>query len=512
MGELTPAPPLREVRIYNTLEAKVVPLRPLAPPRVYMYSCGITPYKPSHIGHARFAVIYDVVARFLRYLGYHVFYIQNITDIEDKVLKTATEEGVDWRVVIERNLRLYLSQMRELGCTSVNMYPRCTDFIPEIIDQIEMIIKNGHAYAVEGDVYFDVSSFPAFGKLSGQRLDKLEAGARVEVNDRKRHPEDFALWKGERIGPRWESPWGPGRPGWHIEDTAMTVNILGPRYDLHGGGAELKFPHHEAEIAQAESATGKSPLASIWMHNGLLNMHGEKMSKSLGNVLGIDEAFRLVPPMALRFYYLSAHYRTPQDYLGPESLYEAKRSFDTLQSSYSRLMDFAEGRLKKDLPKLWKAPDGSVNDVQTVKDWVEAAFDALPRDPKASSADGAEEAMVAALCEDFQVREAVAALFGWANEVGTVISKPSAELTETEVLRLFRPFVFAERVLGLSFQTPASSATATIAPLVELALKARTLARSKGDYAESDRIRKELSEAGIVVEDSASGPKWRLKK
>jgi cysteinyl-tRNA synthetase len=502
---------LRTVRIYDTSKAEVVPLKPLNPPRVYMFACGITPYKPSHIGHARAAVIYDVVARLLRHLGYHVFYMTNITDIEDKIIKAATEEGVDWRIVAERNFSLYIKAMEKMGVISPNLYPRSTDFVPEIIEQIKTIIKNGHAYESEGDVYFDVASFPSFGSLSGQRIEKLEVGSRSEENTKKRAPEDFTLWKQERIGPRWESPWSMGRPGWHIEDTAMTVTLFGPRYDIHGGGLELKFPHHEAEIAQAESATGQHPLASIWMHNNMLNMHGEKMSKSLGNVLSIDDAFKIVSPQVLRFYVLSAHYRSVLDYLGPDSMTEAKRSYETLQSAYAKLNAFSNDRFKGKFPKEWKAPNGNAHYVLTWKEWIDLAYDTLPRDLEKNAGDKVEETMLSALCEDFQVREATSSLFTWGPEMGKALAERGLSMSDDDLLSLWRPYILAQRVLGY-FLEEGPAASADVAPLVDVALKARARARARGDYAESDKIRQELASAGIVVEDSAAGPKWKVKQ
>jgi cysteinyl-tRNA synthetase len=502
---------LRTVRIYDTLRAEIVPLMPLNPPRVYMFACGITPYKPSHIGHARAAIIYDVVARLLRHLGYHVFYMTNITDIDDKIIRTADEENIDWRIVAERNFTLYIKAMEKLGVTSPNLYPKSTDYVPEIIDQIQTLIKKGHAYASDGDVYFDVSSFPSFGSLSGQRLEKLEAGAHAEISDKKRAPEDFTLWKEQVTGPRWQSPWGPGRPGWHIEDTAMTVNLFGPRYDIHGGGQELKFPHHEAEIAQAESATGQHPLASIWMHNNMLNMHGEKMSKSLGNVLSIDDAFKIVSPQVLRFYMMTAHYRSVLDYTGPESLTESKRSYETLHNAYAKLSEFSSNRFKGSFPKEWKAPNGTMHYLLTWKEWIDIAYDHLPRNLEKNAGDKVEEAMLAALCEDFQVRDATASLFTWGSEMGKALAEQGASMTDEDLLSLWRPYILAQRVLGY-FSEDVTAASTDVAPLVDVALKARARARARGDYAESDKIRQELASAGILVEDSAAGPKWKVKQ
>ncbi len=487
---------LREVRIYDTLREQVVPLRPLVPPRVGMFVCGLTPYKPSHIGHARSFVFFDVVARFLRYLGYRVFYLQNSTDIDDKIIRQANEEGTDTFHVSERNFQLYLRNMEALGVRSVNLYARCTDYVPEIISQVRGLVDRGFGYAVEGgDVYFEVARFPKFGALSKQRLEAVQAGSRIEVDPRKRSPEDFALWKGAKPGePWWESPWGQGRPGWHIEDTAITVNVLGPRYDLHGGGAELKFPHHEAEIAQAESATGLSPLASIWMHAGLLNMRGEKMSKSLGNVIPLDETLRQHNPAVLRYFLLSGLYRSPLDYVGAPSLEEAGRSFETLASPYRRLRQLWQDLSHaNDLARKGPGLDGAV----------------------AERARATEERMVAALAEDFQLREATRELFNWGKEVNTLLGR-TEHYSGDALSVLLAPYQFADEVLGFfpldrTSAGPPASSGAELGPMVEIVLAARQRARSRGDFAEADRLRDELTAAGVVIEDTPKGPKWRPK-
>ena len=502
---------MRAVRIHNTLGGQIEQLAPLSPPRVSMFVCGITPYKPSHIGHGRAAVVYDVVAKLLRRVGYHVFYLQNVTDIDDKVLKIATEEGRDWNAISEGNFQSYLQSMRRLHVDSVNFYARCTDYVNEILEQIETLIAKGHAYASDGDVYYDVGSFPAFGALSGQRMEMLEPGVRIEVNPRKRAPEDFALWKGEKLGPRWKSPWGDGRPGWHIEDTAIAVNVLGSRYDIHGGGMELKFPHHEAEIAQAEGATGKSPLASIWMHHNMLNMRGEKMSKSLGNVVGLDETLRQFRPEVVRYFLLSAHYRSPLDYLGPESLEEAGRALETLRVGYDRLISQIEENLAKTFPREVQFPGGGRAYFQDFREWIDRAPLLYPADPQHRSGDRVEDEMMNALLDDFNVREATARLFSFNSELHATLEAQGRSLQEQDLVALLRPYDLASTVLGYFSPARSRDSAASLSAAVELALECRAQAKQRKDYAEADRIRKQLSEAGIEVEDSAHGAKWRLK-
>ncbi|MDE1819377.1 MAG: cysteine--tRNA ligase, partial [Euryarchaeota archaeon] len=459
---------LREVRIYDTLQEKVVPLNPLVPPRVGMFVCGLTPYKPSHIGHARTFVFFDVVARFLRHLGYRVFYLQNSTDIDDKIIRISNEEKVDFFEVSERNFQLYLLNMEALGVRSVNLYARTTDYIPEIVTQIRQLTDKGFGYTVEGgDVFFEIAKFPRFGALSKQKVESVQPGARVEVDARKRSPEDFALWKSAKPQePWWESPWGRGRPGWHIEDTAITVNVLGPRYDLHGGGSELRFPHHEAEIAQAESATGLSPLAALWMHAGLLNMRGEKMSKSLGNVEPLDETLRKWNPAVLRYFLLSGLYRSPLEYAGTESLQEAERSFETLAAPFRRLNE------------LW-------SDLARANDQGSRGPE-LPKEVMTRSR-ATEERIIGALAEDFQLREATSQLFGWGKEVNALLTKSEGYSTDALDV-LLAPYELADQVLGFFSIDEAPGRGALVAPsdissLVELVLAARQRARARGDFA-----------------------------
>lgn len=493
-GTAVGSPPLREVLIHDTMRDARVPLRPLVPPRVGMFVCGLTPYKPSHIGHARTFVFFDTVARFLRFLGYRVFYVQNSTDIDDKIIRQANEEKVPAFEVSERNFQLYLRNMEALGVRSVNLYARTTDYIPEIIDQVRTLVDKGFGYSVEGgDLFFEVAKFPAFGSLSKQRVEEVQPGARVEVDPRKRSPEDFAIWKSAKPGePYWESPWGKGRPGWHIEDTAITVNVLGPRYDLHGGGMELKFPHHEAEIAQAESATGRSPLAAIWMHAGLLNMHGQKMSKSLGNVEPLDETLRRFPAAVLRYFLLSGLYRSPLDFVGDATLEEAARSFETMQAPWARLRALASDR---------KAGDDRGKP-------LEAELGVKARD--------AQERFVQAMALDFQLRDATREVFQWGKEVQGALSRGEG-YSASALGELLQPYAVADEALGffsLVGEAPSGAASAAggdLAALMEVLLKARQRARARGDFAEADRLRNEITEAGVQVEDTPQGPRWSLK-
>ncbi|MGI0140847.1 MAG: cysteine--tRNA ligase [Thermoplasmata archaeon] len=475
---------MRRVQLYDSMQRTTRLFQPLVPPRVGMFVCGMTPYAEAHLGHGRFAVVFDVVARALRHWGYRVLYVQNVTDLDDKVIRRAAEIGVDPLELSARNFRSWRQLMEQMNITSVDHYPFATDYVPEIIEQVQQLETAGLAYvADDGSVYYEVAKFPAYGHLSGQKIESLRPGARLEIDRRKHAPEDFVLWKAATPGePSWESPWGPGRPGWHIEDTAIAGRLLGTRYDLHGGGLDLIFPHHEAEIAQMEGASGRSPLVQYWMHNGLLLMGGEKMAKSTGNVFSLAEALEHFGSMPLRFYYLNAHYRSPLEYSAGESLEAAREAYERMRGPYERV----------------------------ARAMVSASVDGedLP-----SAAASESERVVAQMDEfmanDFATREAVAALFGWTRTVLEFDARLT-ELSLGALETLAAPFEYAAKVLGL-FVDVESRAVGPLDAIVRAAIAARTRARSRGDYAEADRIRAELEQAGVRLEDGASGTRWTLQ-
>jgi cysteinyl-tRNA synthetase len=476
---------MRRFEVYDTLSREARLFVPITPPKVELFVCGLTPYDDAHIGHGKVAVTFDVVARALRRWGYRVFYVQNVTNIDDRLIARGGETGVDPLVLADRHFAAWCGAMERLGVHSVNYYPHATDYVPEIVAQIQALIDRGFAYAARGSVYYDIAKFPNYGALSGQKVEALRPGARVEPEPGKRSPGDFVLWKAATPGePTWEAPWGPGRPGWHIEDTAITVRLFGPRYDLHGGGLDLKFPHHEAEIAQAEGATGESPLVNFWMHVGLLTMKGEKMSKSLGNVFGLSEALDAYGPMVVRFYYLNAHYRSPLDFVAGRSLEEAREAYRSLEALSERLRSA-------------RAAAGS-----------DRAGEAIPPALEASALTSVEE-LDGALSHDFNTREALALLFGWAKMVQEVL--PSADRLSTESLdTLLAPFEWASEVLGLLGAGTEFGTSGTLGGVVRVALEARARARGRGDFAESDRIRDELHAAGVRIEDDGASSRWRL--
>ncbi|MGC8852252.1 MAG: cysteine--tRNA ligase, partial [Hydrogenobacter sp.] len=324
------------LRIYNTLSGKVEEFVPLDPPKVLIYTCGVTVYDDSHVGHGRSLIVFDVFRRYLEHLGYRVKFVRNFTDVDDKIINKAKEEGKDFMTIANRYIASYYVDMERIRVRPADVEPRVTEHIKEIIEVIKELIDKGYAYESGGDVYFSVKAFPQYGKLSKRSIEELEVGARIEPSEKKRDPLDFALWKSAKAGePAWESPWGLGRPGWHTECVAMIFKHLGHTIDIHGGGLDLVFPHHENEIAQAEALTGK-PFARYWMHNGLVTVNGQKMSKSLGNYITLKEVYKKYHPDVLRLLVLFTHYRSPLDFSW-EKMEEAKRSYERIKRAIEDL-------------------------------------------------------------------------------------------------------------------------------------------------------------------------------
>jgi cysteinyl-tRNA synthetase len=477
---------VRRVQLYDTLSRERRLLVPITPPKVGLFVCGLTPYADAHVGHAKVAVVFDVVARALTRWGYRVFYVQNVTNLDDRLIERGAATSTDPLKLADQHFAAWRRAMDALNIRSVNYYPHATDYIPEIVDQIRLLIDRGFAYEARGSVYYDVARFPKYGELSGQRVEALKPGARLAVDAAKRSPEDFVLWKAAQPGePAWESPWGPGRPGWHIEDTAITVRLHGPRYDIHGGGMDLKFPHHEAEIAQAEAATGEAPLVNYWMHVGLVTMKGEKMSKSLGNVYGLDEALRTHGPEVLRFYYLNAHYRSPLDFAPGKSLEEAGEAYERLAGPARKLSAAVRG-----------AVAGS-GDHELPAELVEAGTVAV-------------QELDDLLADDFNTREAIARLFVWSKTVAEWLPELS-HLSPAALATLESPYRWAAELLGLFGPTAEPDARdGALAALVSASIEARQAARQRGDFAEADRIRTELGRAGVRLEDHGSETSWHL--
>ena len=458
--------------VYDTRTREKRELSTLEEGKVSMYVCGITPYSPSHLGHARCYLAFDVVHRWLEASGYDVDYVQNFTDIDDKILDISDSEGVDFSVVANRNIDDYLEVMDAMNVLRADHYPRVTETIAEIIDMISQLQEKGHAYVGDDGVYFEIDTAPEkFGQLTGQTLEMVRAGAGGRVSGTgsgKRDHRDFALWKLAKPGePSWESPWGEGRPGWHIECSAMSLNHFGEQFDIHGGGHDLRFPHHEAEIFQSECCTGTEPVVGFWMHNGFVNIDGEKMSKSLGNFWTIREAFDNHSPLALRYALLSVPYRNPID-LTPEFLDEASTHFDRLVDAYGRSLN------------------------SQVESGVELT--------------AATERFNAAMDDDFNTR---AAMIEVQSVVSSAIGTDVADWLEKhagEVLGLLPP---SEEVVANLAQ--ADSDRAEIAERVEELLADRESARKSKDWARADEIRDELASMRVIVEDGPDGPIWYLE-
>jgi len=451
------------MRIYDTLRAEKREFIPLHPGRVGMYVCGPTTYDYAHIGHARPAIIFDMLRRFFEYRGYDVVMISNITDVDDKIINKARERGEDPIEMAHYYAKEYLKDMDSLRVRRPNIIPKATRHMEEIIALIEKLIENGYAYESGGDVYFSVEKFKDYGKLSHRNIDDMLAGARIEISEKKKNPLDFALWKAAKPGePSWPSPWGPGRPGWHIECSAMSMNYLGPTLDIHGGGADLIFPHHENEIAQSEAATGKT-FARYWMHVGLVKFEEEKMSKSLGNVFLIRDLLKKYPPEAVRIMYINAHYRKPFDFT-EKNLEEARIIMEKVWSTYQILRDVSE--------------DSNANR-ETLKRIEEK-----------------KEKIIKALDDDFNTREALKEYIDFINYAKSLKGGDAKVALE-----------FLEEMDEI-FDILPKKEESKEKELVELLLKVRNMERKNKNYALADYIRDELSKIGIKIEDTKDGTLW----
>jgi cysteinyl-tRNA synthetase len=464
------------LHLYDSLTRRLQRLEPLQPGRVGIYVCGPTVQAPPHVGHVRSAIVFDQLRRWLGASGFDVTYIRNVTDIDDKILHDAGHEDIPWWQLAERNTRHFTAAYDAVGCLPATYEPRATGHVPEMIVLMDRLIESGHAYASGGDVYFDVRSMPTYGALSGQRPDAMMATEKVDDERPKRDPLDFALWKGAKLGePSWPTPWGAGRPGWHLECSAMATKYLGPTFDIHGGGLDLVFPHHENERAQSKSAG--DPFAQLWMHHGLLNIGGEKMSKSLGNSFVAADVLERVRPQVLRYYLGGAHYRSTLDYT-EDGLVEAAAAYGRIETFVRNALEVPEQPIPEVLrPSLaWQAFSAGMDDDLALPAALAAVHQAV-RSGNAALADG----------DYFMVHDAL-----------------------RDVRRMLT-------VLGLDpvSQWPPTGVdpdvTETIDALVRLALAARADARTRKDFAAADAVRDQLVAAGIHVEDTAEGPRWRLR-
>jgi cysteinyl-tRNA synthetase len=458
------------LHLYDTATRSLRPFEPLEPGKASIYLCGATVQAPPHIGHIRSGVNFDILTRWLSLSGYDVTFLRNVTDIDDKILRKSAEAGRPWWAWATQNEAAFTWAYDTLGCLRPTYEPRATGHITEMIDLMQRLIDTGHAYPSDGDVYYDVRSFPAYGSLSRQNLDAMHPAGDTEGEHRKRDPRDFALWKSSKPGePTWPTPWGPGRPGWHLECSAMATRYLGAQFDIHGGGLDLVFPHHENEIAQSVGAG--DGFARYWMHNAWLTIGGEKMSKSLGNSLLVTEIVKRWRPVEVRYYLGAAHYRSNMEF-SADALDEAAAAYHRIENFYERAVEFV----------------GEV---------------------PASGAMCAEFAE--AMDDDLGVPLALAAVHNVVREGNSAL----AEGNQVAVSGALASVLAMTDVLGINpqrwHQATSSDLTPVVDALVQVALEQRTAARARKDFAAADAIRDQLAEAGVIVEDTPSGPRWTLK-
>tara|TARA_Y100001001_G_scaffold159319_1_gene180116 strand:+ start:2735 stop:4114 length:1380 start_codon:yes stop_codon:yes gene_type:complete len=454
------------MKLYNTLAGEVEEFVPSDGQSVKMYICGVTPYSSTHVGHALSYVAFDVLRRYLEHLGYKVRHVQNFTDVDDKIILKAQEEGITPQELVDRFVEDFFRGMDALNVQRADVYPLATQEMTPIIDTIQNLVDKGYAYPGGGDVFFRVTKSKDYGKLSHRTLDGMQAGARIEVDPHKEHPMDFVLWKGAKSGePSWESPWGPGRPGWHIECTSMAMTYLGESLDIHGGGQDLIFPHHENEIAQSEASTDAMPFSRYWVHNGLLQLGEDKMSKSLGNLVSLDEALANYSADSLRLYFLSSHYRSPLSY-SEEGCAAMERSSDRLRHVLAR-------------------DGGGKGESMDTGDY--------------------QERFLSAMDEDLNTPRALAVLFDLARDMNRAGDEGQDITPAQDCLRRLGG------ILGLTFQETTSGGNDELAakPFIELLLATRDELRKAKQYEMADHIRDGLDQQGVVLEDTAQGTQWQ---
>lgn len=446
---------------------------PIEPNKVKMYVCGPTVYNYIHIGNARPAIVFDTIRRYLEFRGYEVQYVSNFTDVDDKLIKAAKELGEDVPTIAERFIQAYFEDISALGCKKADVHPRVTENIDIIIEFIQQLIEKGYAYEAEGDVYYKTREFTEYGKLSHQSIDELRAGARIEVGEKKKDPLDFALWKAAKEGEiAWDSPWGKGRPGWHIECSAMARKYLGDTIDIHAGGQDLTFPHHENEIAQSEALTGKT-FAKYWLHNGYININNEKMSKSLGNFILVHDIIKQIDPQVLRFFMLSVHYRHPINY-SEELLESTKNGLERLKTSYFNLKHRLES---------------STNLTHDDEQWLDKIK-------------GYREAFIKEMDDDFNTANAIAVLFELSKQANLYLLEKNT--SETVIRAFLTEFEQLFDVLGLTFEEEQ-----LLDEEIEALIQKRNEARKNRNFALADQIRDQLKAMNIILEDTPQGTRWK---
>ena len=495
------------VKIYNTFTRQKEEFIPVEKGKVKMYVCGMTVYSDAHIGHARTYFAFDVVRRYFEYKGYKVIYVQNITDVDDKIINAANQAGMDPLEYSKKYTEKCLRDLDRLGIRRADIYPKASETIPDMIKLIQKIIEKGYAYEADGDVYFSVEKFKEYGKLSGQRLDELIEGARIQPGENKRSGLDFALWKKAKPGePYWDSPWGKGRPGWHIECSTMSSKYLGLPFDIHGGGMDLRFPHHENEIAQAEAGTGKQ-FARYWMHVGLLTVDGEKMSKSLGNIINVKDILDKWDPEVIRFFFAQAHYRSPPDF-SERALSNAKKGLVRIYRVKEKLENLAGENKNFDKKDLSDSEKEYLEVVERFKEEFESAMD-----------------------DDFNTPQAVSTIFDFINKTNKFLEKNKKTnshlikyaldtLVELGgILTLFQKKEtkngidegISEDIRQLAKKYVSDVDSKKVDDLLNLILEIREKARKNKDWSTADSIRNELEKLGFEIQDTSDGPVWRKK-
>ena len=477
------------LRVYNTLTKRKEEFVPQVAGEASIYVCGVTPYNHPHIGNARPFVTWDVIKRYLRKSGYKVKHIQNFTDVDDKIIRTANQEGVKWSDISNRYIDAYFKVMDQLHVERADVYPKVSEHMDEIIHMIEVLVEKGYAYPLDGDVYYSVESFEGYGKLSGRKLEDMQAGARVDIDERKQNPMDFALWKSAKPGePAWESPWGKGRPGWHIECSAMSLKYLGETFDFHGGGSDLIFPHHENEIAQSQACcSNHDSFVKYWLHNGFITINEEKMSKSLNNFFTVLDILEKYPAEVLRFFIVATHYRSPLDF-SDERLNEAARSLDRLKTAMENCME------------LEKHAEGETSEIS--KSLVDAA--------KQAKAD-----FYAAMDDDFNTALALSSMFALAKEINVYYNA----ITTGKITHAKEDFIIARDVyfdmadiLGILIDVREGKQEENqemVEDLMKIIIELRQEARQNKDWATADKIRDGLNAIGVTLEDSPTGVRWK---
>jgi len=475
------------LRVFNTLHRKKEVFKPLDPGKVRMYVCGPTVYDSCHIGHARSVVVFDIIARYLKAIGYKVIYVRNFTDVDDKIIDKANQLGIDSTAVAERFIKEFYDDMDALNVERATIEPKATDHITQIIQFIEKLIKEGFAYLVEGDVYFSVEKFEGYGKLSGRKLDEMEAGARIDINERKNNPFDFALWKSAKPGePFWESPWGMGRPGWHIECSVMSSEYLGETFDIHGGGKDLCFPHHENEIAQSESISGE-PFVKYWIHNGFVNINQEKMSKSLGNFLMIKDILKTHHPEVVRLFLLSNHYRSPIDFT-EKAMDEARKGLDKMYALLLRVDKTMDSESNQEIEPgdCWQKFCEAMDDDFNSAHGIGIIFDTVRKVNR--MLDQYENSGSDQIKKTIQY--ALADIRRTGNILGILLEKPAVYFDKKQT-----------QVLEQKSVDPA---------MISKMVKERNAARTAKNWKKADQIRNQLADMDVILEDRAEGTVWKI--